>query len=32
MKAEVFLPDDYSPADDEPFMNSTHVEKWIDVW
>ena len=26
MKAEVFLPDDYSPADDEPFMNSTHVE------
>ena len=26
MKAEVFLPDDYIPADDEPFMNSTHVE------
>jgi len=26
MKAEVFLPDDYRPADDEPFMNSTQVE------
>ena len=26
MKAEVFLPDDYRPADDEPFMNSPHVE------
>ena len=21
MKQEVFLPDDYSPAEDEPFMN-----------
>ena len=26
MKAEVFLPDDYHPADDEPFMNDTQVE------
>ena len=26
MKAEVFLPDDYRPADDEPFMNSSQVE------
>ena len=26
MKAEVFLPDEYSPADDEPFMNSTQME------
>ena len=26
MNAEVFLPDDYSPADDEPFMNFTQVE------
>ena len=26
MKAEVFLPDDYRPADDEPFMNDTQVE------
>jgi len=26
MKAEVFLPDDYKPADDEPFMNDRQVE------
>lgn len=26
MKAEVFLPDDYRPADDEPFMNERQVE------
>jgi len=26
MKAEVFLPDDYKPADDEPFMNERQVE------
>jgi DnaK suppressor protein len=26
MKAEVFLPDDYRPADDEPFMNSSQAE------
>ena len=26
MKAEVFLPDDYRPAEDEPFMNDRHVE------
>ena len=26
MRAEVFLPDDYRPADDEPFMNDTQVE------
>ena len=26
MKAEIFLADDYRPADDEPFMNSTQVE------
>ncbi|MFV2034443.1 MAG: RNA polymerase-binding protein DksA [Halocynthiibacter sp.] len=26
MKAEVFLPDDYSPAEDEPFMNSLQLE------
>ena len=26
MKAEVFLPDDYRPADDETFMNNTQVE------
>ncbi len=26
MKAEVFLPDDYRPADDEPFMNDKQLE------
>ena len=26
MKQEVFLPDDYSPAEDEPFMNERQVE------
>ena len=26
MKAESFLPDDYRPAEDEPFMNERHLE------
>lgn len=26
MKAEVFLPDDYRPAEDEPFMNALQLE------
>lgn len=26
MKAEAFLPDDYAPAEDEPFMNERHME------
>ena len=26
MKAEVFLPDDYRPAEDEPFMNDKQLE------
>ena len=26
MKAEVFLPEDYRPADDEPFMNERQLE------
>lgn len=26
MKAEVFLPDDYAPAEDEPFMNDRQLE------
>ena len=26
MKAEVFLPDDYHPAEDEPFMNERQLE------
>ncbi len=26
MKAEIFLPDDYRPAEDEPFMNSRQLE------
>lgn len=26
MKAEVFLPDDYQPAEDEPFMNDRQLE------
>ena len=26
MKQEVFLPDDYQPAEDEPFMNERQVE------
>jgi DnaK suppressor protein len=26
MKAEVFLPEDYRPAEDEPFMNDRHLE------
>ena len=26
MKAEIFLPDDYTPAEDEPFMNEKQTE------
>ncbi len=26
MKAEIFLPDDYTPAEDEPFMNERQLE------
>jgi DnaK suppressor protein len=26
MKAETFLPDNYAPAEDEPFMNERQVE------
>ncbi|MDE3080610.1 MAG: RNA polymerase-binding protein DksA [Paracoccaceae bacterium] len=26
MKAEIFLPEDYSPAEDEPFMNERQLE------
>jgi DnaK suppressor protein len=26
MKAEIFLPDDYRPAEDEPFMNQRQLE------
>ncbi len=26
MKAEIFLPDDYRPVEDEPFMNERQVE------
>ena len=26
MKPEVFLPDDYRPAEDEPFMNDRQLE------
>ena len=26
MKAETFLPDDYRPAEDEPFMNERQLE------
>ena len=26
MKAEVFLPEDYQPAEDEPFMNERQLE------
>ena len=26
MKAEVFLPDDYRPAEDEAFMNERQIE------
>ncbi|OUD11047.1 RNA polymerase-binding protein DksA [Marivivens niveibacter] len=26
MKAEIFLPDDYRPAEDEPFMNDQQLE------
>ena len=26
MKAEFFLPDDYRPAEDEPFINERHLE------
>lgn len=26
MKAEIFLPDDYRPAEDEPFMNDLQLE------
>ena len=26
MKAQTFLPEDYRPAEDEPFMNERHLE------
>ena len=29
MKAEVFLPDDYRPAEDEPFMNERQLEYFL---
>ena len=29
MKQEVFLPDDYRPAEDEPFMNERHDLNWL---
>ncbi len=35
MKAEVFLPDDYRPAEDEPFMNDLQQEYFrvkLTVW
>ena len=35
MKAENFLPDDYMPADDEPFMNDRQLEYFrrkLHVW
>lgn len=35
MKAEVFLPDDYQPAEDEPFMNERQVEYFhrkLSIW
>lgn len=35
MKAEVFLPDDYRPAEDEPFMNDKQLEYFrrkLEAW
>ncbi|NRP25244.1 RNA polymerase-binding transcription factor DksA [Aliiroseovarius sp. xm-m-379] len=35
MKAEVFLPDDYQPAEDEPFMNERQQEYFrrkLETW
>ena len=35
MKAEVFLPDDYHPAEDEPFMNDRQLEYFrrkLNMW
>lgn len=35
MKAEVFLPDDYQPAEDEPFMNERQLEYFrrkLEAW
>ncbi len=35
MKAEVFLPDDYRPAEDEPFMNERQTEYFrrkLEAW
>ncbi|KPN62609.1 RNA polymerase-binding protein DksA [Aliiroseovarius crassostreae] len=35
MKAEVFLPDDYQPAEDEPFMNERQQEYFrrkLEAW
>ncbi len=35
MKAEVFLPDDYRPAEDEPFMNERQIEYFrrkLEAW
>ncbi len=35
MKAEVFLPDDYRPAEDEPFMNERQLEYFrrkLETW
>lgn len=35
MKAEVFLPDDYRPAEDEPFMNVRQLEYFrrkLNLW
>lgn len=35
MKAEIFLPDDYRPAEDEPFMNERQLEYFrrkLQVW
>jgi len=35
MKAETFLPDDYRPAENEPFMNERHVEYFrrkLEAW
>ena len=31
MKAEVFLPDDYRPAEDEPFMNDRQLEYFLSL-
>ncbi len=32
MKAETFLPDDYRPAEDEPFMNEPRHDRSIAGW